>query len=928
MALIHGIQKWATAALVWFAIVGGAASGVAACPQTKPTPQLSAPEDLERLRAMLSQPGPEGREARETAVERLLTLPTPAAHRLLQERLLLMDVDDVCLTIVTALQGHVLLPSSTQFGGAIGAVREQIMAGYVSRAAKLWRDQRGAIDDVAGDPRRRGMRTALQRLPPRDLDAAARYVLQNAVGEEQIDVMRCLADMQHTLFAATLAEYLEMPDAAVRAGAMHALQLLTCYEQPIETKAQFAAWSQTYGALRYIDLLERAARLGSQPLELLKKELTRVRIEAACEVVRAHVARSPGIDWAAVQARVVVADPHEMDACLAVLQTALPAVSGDDSSAARQAFCRALLQQYRLLSPEEAQRRAMLLEVAAYLGRAEDADLAAELVGLLLAQLDVADAPSQVAALRGLRRFPSVEARTRLVALARRLLREQPVAREPLTAILSTLTVRTAPRWLAPSPLDGDRSEWLDLLRAFCRSDEALALREQSLMLAQTLDARDQLVAEVFDLLLELVRDSTLSIKFRATCAIHLQGWRAYGPLADAWLRAQHELLRDSAPELRQRAAESLATITDSVDSDRVKWIKSTIVVLRERLLAEPDPGVFRSLVECLQACGREALMPESAIGALRWVLVEIGNPVLPEHQFRFDPLLQALATIGADARADRGQWLAACGPLVTAKRRQSLRLILQSHAAVDFAKDVLSTEPGLGDRARQAMHVLIETAVCKPARESWASSEELQREARDVRTAFGALDALDDALRLDTPNRRLLRLEVDLVGGKAQDVVQRATTWLVAPSPSTGANGPARVVMAVEDLDRMRLLVAEAHLQLERPAEARRLLQERSKDAVADAAVNDLEVRIAKALAPTDLTGAVELFERALRRTATDDAAFRGRFLEWMQAKLRVDPSLREQTLLEATRHAALFASPECPAELREQFEQLRASR
>lgn len=105
--------------------------------------------------------------------------------------------------------------------------------------------------------------------------------------------------------------------------------------------------------------------------------------------------------------------------------------------------------------------------------------------------------------------------------------------------------------------------------------------------------------------------------------------------------------------------------------------------------------------------------------------------------------MLQALATIGSDPRADRGQWLAACAPLLEYRRRQSLRLILSNHAAIDFAKDVVASDAGLAERARTAMNLIIETAALKPVRDAWSSSEELMREAREVRAAFGALDAL-----------------------------------------------------------------------------------------------------------------------------------------------------------------------------------------
>ena len=438
---------------------------------------------------------------------------------------------------------------------------------------------------------------------------------------------------------------------------------------------------------------------------------------------------------------------------------------------------------------------------------------------------------------------------------------------------------------------------------------------------------------EVFRLLCDLVRDQELGTRFRATCAIHLQGWRAESGVAEAWVQAEQELLRDAAPELRQQAAESLARLTESIDPRRSDWIASTIMVLRERLPAEVEPAVQRAMVDCLQECGREPQMPEKAIGALRMVLANTNGPTPPE---RLEPLLQALATIAADPHADRGQWLAACQSLIHNRKRQFLRLVLQSHAAAEMAKDVASADGGIASRAAQAMSVLIETAVLKPPREAWSSSEELMREARDVRAAFAALDTLDESLRLDDPKHRLLRLEVDLAAGKHQDVVQRGGIWLSGGGSAAAGNGGAngngnaneRKQMSVDELNRLRVLMAEAQLALGKPDAARKLIDERGAEPLPDPAVLDLEYRIARALVATDLAGAVAMFERALRGTPIDDPAFRVRLLDWMQHRMRLDPNLRADSLREAAKHESLFASPDCPPELRNQFDQLRAQR
>jgi hypothetical protein len=909
MVASNGTPGWFRACVV---VCAGWLASAPAAAQAQDAPV----DEVQRLRAHLAQPGVDGREAREGAIEQLLTMPRADAHAVLLEALARgEDPDQVRLAIVTSLQRHLLLAPAAQFGGASGRVRDQLVVDYLRVLAKSWRALRGQAGEPDADPVLRGARASLQRLPPREVDAAARTLLTSVESDDQIDVMRCLADLQQTLFASTIAERLEAADEAVRIGARNALRLLICSEHEITSKAQFAAWHAQHGSLRYVDLVERAARRGAAPQQKVNAELARVRVDAAREIVRAHVNRSPGIDWAAVSARVIVDDTEVLDACLELLQTALPTLA-EDASVARAAFCRELLARYRREPTAVAPRRARLLEVAAYLGRPDDAELAGELTKELLAQLASAEVPAQLAALRGLRRFPLPETRARLVAYAKGLLAD-PAATERIVAALTTLSTRGTPRWHAPSPGDPDRSDWLALVAAVCRS-EAGDLRDLGLALAQTPDQRDQRVAEMFHLLVELVRDPALPAKYRALCVTQVHAWRNDTDFADPWLRLLHDLLRDAAPELRQRAAESLAAVAEAVDSRRTDRIGTTLGVLRESLAAETEPAVFRALVETVQVCGREPLLSERAIGVLKHALAAATDPVPTEQAFRVEPLLQALTAIGADPRADRGQWLAAGEPLYEHRRRQSLRLILTSHGAADLIKDV-GGEPGLAERARRAVRLIVLAALLKPSREAWNSTEELRNEARDVRAAFGALDTVDEKARLDAPDHRMLRLEVELVAGKPQDVVQRATAWL--------ANGSA-AAWTDEQSDRIRAIAAEAQLLLGRPDAARKLLDERGSDAADDAAVRELECKVARALVATDLAGAVELLQRVWRRTSTDDPAFRTRLVEWMQLRIRLDPALRDETLRTGEQHAELFRAPDCPTDVREAWTSVRGSR
>ncbi len=908
-----GIGAWLLAAVA------------AASPAQDPPAAAPPADELAQLRAMLMQPGADGREARETAIQRLVAWPEANGHAILQEALgRTDDPDEVRQAILVVLQRHLLGNQGQLFGGADEAVRRQILRGYVASLAPHWRGSDARAEDVTVHPLRSASRLVLQRMPARDLEAVLReHLAATAAAEDKLAALRCVADLQQLHLTKVLADFVESPDSVVRSGARASLQLLTFHEEEFATRAQFDAWFEQFGGMRYVDLAERAARRLPLRLERLRQDRARLQVESARELVRAYTRAAPGIAWQAIGARALVDDTAVLDACLEQLQQALgERLPGDADPVARQAFCRGLLDRWRLVAADQVQRRAMLVEVAAYCVRPEEVELATEVVGMLTTQLETSSLEARMAALRGLRRFPSVEVRSRLVRHATALATSLGGSTVELEATLSTLALRSAPRWYAPLDGDADAGEWLALVRSIARLLDRPDLRDKGLQLALTLDSRDQRRPEVFKLLLELATDPTFDAKYRSTCLIHLHGWSDDPTVADELVRTLQGLLADPTLEVRKGAAEALAKLPQRTDRRRGDWITSTIAAVRDRLHVEPAANVLQALVDLMLVCGREPQMAENAISALNVALGQLGKPPRPEHQFRLAPLLSALSTIAADANASRGPWLGACGQLIEFGRRPSLRLILKNHAAIDLAKDVTDQAGVARELAQKAMHVIVATALLKqPSEGAWSSTEELLAEAREVRGAFSALDAVDESLRPDRPEHRILRLEVELAGGKAQDVVSRAQSWLANGSAARSGMTPAQRAS-------VRMLAAEAHLALNKPADAARLIAEREADAPPDPRWCELQVRVARALMPTDMPAAVPLFERAWRGTATEDPAFRSRLVEWAQAQVRLDPASRDATLAEIDRYAALFDARECPQELREAVQLLRGQR
>ena len=158
------------------------------------TRKMQEPDEFDRLRAMLARSGAEGLEARESAVEQLLAMPKPEAHRILQQQLLRTDDPDALRrTILAALQRHFLGSPANLFGGAAADVRRQVLLPRCAGpdVARGWR----RISDATDHPLRAAVsRCSALRAGPRS--GRSRVMRQSTPGK--ILVLRCLADMQQS----------------------------------------------------------------------------------------------------------------------------------------------------------------------------------------------------------------------------------------------------------------------------------------------------------------------------------------------------------------------------------------------------------------------------------------------------------------------------------------------------------------------------------------------------------------------------------------------------------------------------------------------------------------------------------------------------------------------------------------------------------
>ena len=181
--------------------------------------------------------------------------------------------------------------------------------------------------------------------------------------------------------------------------------------------------------------------------------------------------------------------------------------------------------------------RAALLEVSAYLCRPSETELAAEVVAELVPMLACPSQDLQLAALRGIRRFPSQETRSAVTQVAAEALLQAEARTAVLTQALQTLSWSKDTPWRAPHDGAVDKASWLQLVRDVCGGSLPKERRTEGLAIALLLDRDNRRVPEVFDLLLDLARDRTKEPEFRTQCLIHLQDWRDQGARTDTLVR-------------------------------------------------------------------------------------------------------------------------------------------------------------------------------------------------------------------------------------------------------------------------------------------------------------------------------------------------------------------------------------------------------
>lgn len=845
--------------------------------------QEQGADELESLRRALAQPGGgEARREREAAVDALLRRREPEAHELLAAVIRRGDdPDETASYVLRSLGRTVAQPANTVFSD--DKLKDIALRIYVPALVRLFADDESLAppnDAAPLIPLARRVLAQLSNLDRRnhfqELVDAGNPVLARAA-------LRAAGASRNISLVEWIAARLDDPELAP--AARDALMTLTFAEQRFPDRAAFEAWYDDYRDLDYLELAERAAMRGSEVAERVRAE-GEARVVAQTSKLIDALARAEAPDWKAIADEVLRA-PSDVgtQAYLAQLRDALAegvenGVKLGGAVQDRQAFAREIRLRLESLVDKPG-AYAVHLETLAYLAVRDVPEQSEAVQGQLLESLTRPEPQVRRAAFRGLRRFPTVQNRARVVAAASEALatRDGETLREGLACL-------RAPGWTAPGAEDPDREPWLVLLRSVLDDTTVdLPLRERVLDIAVLRDASDGLVGEAFAMLLDLVRATDRDAALRKQALLRLMAFSRDPGHADAYVRCTTDLLADVDPGMRRLAAQQLTKLPEATQARRVEWNTQIVQLCAVRLREEPEEAVLREVLQCMLHASEQPdvthLVLEGLVAAADAVAERSGS----EEPFRRAVVVDGLRILGVSRARDTQDWLGAARSLAKLRARDALRAVLDRQNLAEFAD-------GGGPDAASVMQLVIAAARLKPAERRWS---ELPEEAEQVRHAFDVLDRLGQPAT--TPADRALRVDVLAVLGRPAEVVDAAKAALDEKATPLSQEQTVAV---------LRVLVS-ADLELAAVDAAEECLQELEGLGAGTPADLDLWTRIARRrIASGSAARAAQILERVLDRTPVEEPSWRERFLLLAEARLEADPENNKAVVLKDLRAEA----------------------
>ncbi|MEE9127079.1 MAG: hypothetical protein V3U11_08055, partial [Planctomycetota bacterium] len=481
-----------------------------------------------------------------------------------------------------------------------------------------------------------------------------------------------------------LAGYLEQPD--LMAAAARALKMLTF--QVFRTKAEFEAWWVQNKHKRYVQIATTAARETDRIFtERENKNAQEIR-HLYEQIVDFLVTSKMPDRWKQIQGYIFANKPGVMQACLVKLRDRLRSgieLKGGAEASDRLSLLAALRKE--LSSELPAAEYALLLEVTSHLITPTELRERAVQEKLLRQGLGQASVDVGLAALRGLRQFPSQDNRLAVVRLAKRA-RDDNGDRnsEHLLLVAEAVATLKSASWTAPLPTDKDYQEWREVLSRLLM-DTRLdgVLRQEVVKALARADKDNGHPAGVPRELSTLAGRASEDLSLRHAALVELPQVLTDADSATDYVTFLVSLLEDQQDEVRREAASQLKRLPyekDRANEKRAGWQQLLLenLTIQQLLGTETNDRVFQVMVECLVRLPKDNPDHASAVGDRLWRAVEVlHDDNKPSHAFKIPALSQGVVNYATAKERHTIEWVRSCETLIATGDRRSTLAILQA---------------------------------------------------------------------------------------------------------------------------------------------------------------------------------------------------------------------------------------------------------
>ena len=871
-----------------------------------PGRQTSPQDDLEALRIALEQPGEGARAEREAAIDALLLHKEPQAHRILAQSL--RDGDDPDgrgRFLLDNLARRLVLVHDPVFGDV--KVRSALLDAHVDAWVSLFVEGEAglgakstpAIRNLALSCVRaltyRERLTQLERVARAQDPLRARAALSLAGGSRDLGLGGWIAD------------HLASPELV--GAAREALAALTFAEEPFADKVAFEDWQILHRNETYVQLAEDAARTANASILRVRAEAEATLIAQTARLVTA-MARAEAPDWKAIgQETLRGVPPGSTVACLRALRDTLAerAITAKLGGIVtdRLEFARNL-RELLARREERPDDYALVLETMAYLAVKDDTTQRAAVEERLVAGLGREDAQIRRAALRGLRRFPSMENRRAVLGAI-----DAAIVTADAATIAEAFGCLSSTAWTAPDPGSADRTLWIEAFgRVLAMPSLDPALAERAMQVTVLRDGAGNLVDDMFGVLIEIADDGGRDAAVRRAVLQRLPAFARDEERADRYVALVMRTLGDPDASVRRLAATRLAQLPEVSQKKLEQWTADTVRVGGQRLAVETDELVLRELGARLVAAAEQPAQAPAVLAAFAAAAKAVASdPQAPAAEARRKALADHLKLVGSVRARKTAEWVIAAKALLELRARDALRSVLERQEASKLP--IEPRDPAVID----AMQLVVSAALLEESRAPWSDRS---LEAEDLRRAFEALDRLEVAVA----DPRQLELRVAVLRDLA-----RPAEVIAAVKRGLGAAG-------LPGETRSNLLVAgiNAALQTNKLGDADQMLVQLEELGTANGHALDLWVLLARArFIAGDAKTAAAIYSRVLDRTPVDAPSWRERYLSSIDARLIAGgddgkPALLAELRTRADQFDATRAPPP-PPELVERFRKLLKS-